>query len=221
MKPFRDFKIVRSSNVPRYKNYKQYRGLLRSDFRGRCAYCNLKEEGITDLPFQIDHFIPKAVFDPKEQDKPRDISLLTDYNNLIFSCANCNNAKHEKYQGDFPNDKMHNTLFYHPIEDDYNDYFYRDDEGKIQSDDELGKKMIIELRLHHPCHALEYLVESCTVIIETLEKKKDGEENKAVAMAYDEILHTYREKYFKYTHALRSAYKQKFDVYKIGKMLDA
>ena len=36
---------------------------LRANFKNRCAYCNMHDEWILPLPFQIDHFIPRAKFE--------------------------------------------------------------------------------------------------------------------------------------------------------------
>lgn len=87
---FKSHTITRSSPKPKNK-YSYYKNDLRQDFCGRCAYCNLSDDSIT-TPFEIDHFIPKTAF--------KDIrpELLTDYNNLIYSCKNVTMLKEGSFR---------------------------------------------------------------------------------------------------------------------------
>ncbi len=77
----------RRVNPPIYADYKEYKPLLREDFRHLCAYC-LLHEGQEKLGggfqnFQIDHFRPVKTFP----------ALIAVYDNLYYACRWCNRAK--------------------------------------------------------------------------------------------------------------------------------
>ena len=134
----------------KYADYHSYRPALENDFLCRCAYCNLDKAAIT-TPFEIDHFIPRAVF------KDARPELETDYENLVYSCKKCNRAKSDKYEGGIGKSIIENELFYDPVKCDYNAIFYRTDLGEIWSDDEKGRNMITLLRLYRPIHAVAWV----------------------------------------------------------------
>lgn len=58
------------------KQVQKYRKALSEDFHGHCGYCNLNDKLIAPLPFQIDHFVPRAEFKGKRD------GLETDYRNF-------------------------------------------------------------------------------------------------------------------------------------------
>lgn len=157
MRKFRDFKIIRTCKN-KYRTCHSYRKFLKIDFHNRCAYCNILDSLIT-TPFEIDHFIPRKTF---EKEKP-EYSYL--YENLIYSCKKCNDAKGSQYSGDITNGIIENKLFYNPVQTDYGNIFYRDDSGTIQSNDVLGCKMIDKLKLYRPIHNMAWL---CEMIDNTL-----------------------------------------------------
>ena len=73
----------RLSPKPR-RQYRDYRGHLRYEFRFRCCYCGTHEdELLMEHAFEIDHFRPKAVFPDQ----------TNDYSNLYFACRECNLRK--------------------------------------------------------------------------------------------------------------------------------
>ena len=148
---FRSHCIARCS-PPAANDYKSYRRFLAEDFKHRCAYCNLHDTRIT-TPFHIDHFIPRKEFEHLRPD------LDTDYNNLIYSCPKCNNAKRDKFQGDLSLPNPTNEMFYDPVNVDYNTIFYRNEIGAIDSDDIKGKEMIKALKLYRPIHILAWICE--------------------------------------------------------------
>jgi HNH endonuclease len=79
--------IERSCRPPQVGDYARYRACLRKDFSFRCAYCQSHEteigSGRAYGGFEIDHFRPKIQFR----------ALRTRYDNLFWSCAECNRAK--------------------------------------------------------------------------------------------------------------------------------
>lgn len=80
---FRDNKPQRRKTVVLKSNYRDYRSELREDFNCRCGYCN-----DPDIPrkeyFEIDHFVPQKIMGVKN---------ANDYQNLVYACHSCNNAK--------------------------------------------------------------------------------------------------------------------------------
>lgn len=84
-KPFGGPKIAAERrHGPVYTTYESYRQWLRDEFSFRCAYCLYRElfaHALSD--HVIDHFRPKSI----------DPNLSASYNNLVYSCRPCNEAK--------------------------------------------------------------------------------------------------------------------------------
>lgn len=160
---FRDFKIQRTCNK-KYADYHSYKSALEKDFHHRCAYCNLLDTMIT-TPFEVDHFVPHDAF------KNVWPELETTYDNLIYSCKKCNREKSNKYAGDLTKKIIENQLFYKPDIKDYADIFYRNEEGGICSDDDLGKEMIVTLKLYNPIHNLAWICERLDSTSKKLEER--------------------------------------------------
>jgi len=67
-----------------YSDYSSYRPWLRDEFSYRCVYCLIREQwGRVSGEFDLDHFVPQ-VADP---------SLVSAYENLVYSCHRCNLRK--------------------------------------------------------------------------------------------------------------------------------
>ncbi|MBP3339066.1 MAG: HNH endonuclease [Lachnospiraceae bacterium] len=149
---FKEHQITRTCKE-NFDKYSKYRPFLEEDFKGRCCYCNMSSELLT-ISYHVEHFIPIKVFEGKRD------SLLTDYDNLMWACPKCNLSKGDKYEGDFQNSsRIENELFYNPVTVDYNDIFFRNEIGGIDSDDEKGREMIKLLKLYRPIHNLAWLIE--------------------------------------------------------------
>jgi hypothetical protein len=75
---------VRRHGPGGWSDYRRYRPWLRDEFCFRCVYCLMREQW-TDMRrgFQLDHFIPQKL-------RP---DLRSEYENLIYLCAACNNLK--------------------------------------------------------------------------------------------------------------------------------
>ena len=68
------------------KEYQTYKPKLRIEFSHRCAYCETREPELGgSKSFHIDHYKPKKLF-PK---------LICAYDNLIYSCRDCNSYKRD------------------------------------------------------------------------------------------------------------------------------
>lgn len=75
---------VRRHGPQGYSKHGEYRNWLRDEFEFRCVYC-LRRETWVAMPrdFEIDHILPVS--------KRKDLRL--EYDNLCFSCAECNGTK--------------------------------------------------------------------------------------------------------------------------------
>lgn len=168
----KDFKThtISRSDPPHKSRYKQYKPYLKEDFCGRCAYCNLLDESIT-TSFEVDHFIPRDAF------KNDRLDLDTDYKNLVYACKKCNGAKLDQFEGDIRAPSPTNELFYDPVLVDYNDIFYRNHLGAIDSDDEKGRQQIVRLKLYRPIHILAWVCEQMRQTADKLERAIDVEQN--------------------------------------------
>lgn len=67
-----------------YASYESYRDWLRDEFLFRCVYCLHRERWYSrGATFHIDHFMPASV----------DATGICSYDNLVYACASCNEAK--------------------------------------------------------------------------------------------------------------------------------
>lgn len=189
LKDFKTHSITRST-PPQQAHYSDYKPFLKKDFCGRCAYCNLSDKAIT-TPFEVDHFIPRAAFKDCRMD------LDTDYNNLIYSCKKCNIAKRHQFSGDIYSDTPTNELFYDPVLVDYNDIFYRNSWGAIDSDDGKGKESIVRLKLYRPIHILAWVCEELNETADKLDAavkvEQSIERKHTLEMALSKINNQYRK----------------------------
>ena len=171
---FKEHQIKRPCKE-QFDKYQKYKPYLKADFQERCCYCNMPSELLT-ISYHVEHFIPIKVFEGKKD------SLLTDYENLMWACPKCNLSKGDKYKGDLQNSsKIENELFYNPVEVDYNDIFFRNEIGGIDSEDAKGRDMIKLLKLYRPIHNLAWLIERLEKLALDLEQaamKEDDLERK-------------------------------------------
>lgn len=177
---FKEHDVKRTCTV-HFDDYSQYRSFLENDFEGRCCYCNMSNNLVT-VPYHVEHFIPIKVFKGKKD------YLLTEYNNLMWACPKCNLSKGDKYQGNIEeSDEIKNELFYNPVDVDYNDIFFRNEIGGIDSDDPKGREMIKLLKLYRPIHNLAWLLERLEKLLEKIEedveKESDCERRKILEQA--------------------------------------
>lgn len=182
-KDFREHKIIRTC-TRQYKNYISYREKLSSDFKHRCAYCNMLDSYIQQN-YSIDHFIPRKVFKDTEM-----AYLEYDYNNLMYSCPKCNNSKKDQYEGNIYDKTYNNDFFYNPVYVDYNTIFYRDEYGGIQSEDLKGREMIIRLKLYKGIYHLAFLIEeieNTLIKINSKINQSTGEEKEYYNEAYRKL----------------------------------
>ncbi len=199
IKEFREHQVTRSTPGP-YLSYSSYKPALERDFHHRCAYCNLSSKTIT-TPFEVDHFIPKAIF---KSVRPE---LNATYTNLVYSCKKCNLAKSDQYQGDISITNPTNELFYDPGITDYNRIFYRNELGAIDSDDPKGRDAIIRLKLYRQTHILAWVCEQLFSICQKLQKAIDLEtDNDQRQKQLQESLSKMQSQYIKYQNIFTATY---------------
>jgi hypothetical protein len=104
--------VVIRSDVQKKKNYADYRDDLRFDFWYSCAYCNLCESEAMGIGFEIDHYLPTEHFQ----------QLVSDYNNLFWSCEKCNNYKSDYFPDKEQIDKGNYII--RADEDDQSNHMY-------------------------------------------------------------------------------------------------
>lgn len=127
-----DKKLSRRTNVKPKNNYRDYENDLRIDFQDTCGYCG-KTVNISKNAFEIDHFVPQSI----------DASRINDYNNLVYSCYQCNRKKHNKWPTHDAN-ISHNEKegFVDPILEEYDEHLERTFNGDIIAKTELGNYMV-------------------------------------------------------------------------------
>lgn len=135
-------RFERSTGVPEFTNYQDYRPYLRKDFLGHCAYCTGHEDEMGgEEHFEIDHFRPKS--------RAEFSHLVNDYNNLYYSCHGCNRkgAKGENW----PSRDLYKAgyRFFDPVrEDAYKTHMRETKSGRLVKRTNVGQYSIETLRLN-------------------------------------------------------------------------
>jgi uncharacterized protein (TIGR02646 family) len=151
-----------------YSKYGKFKEALRSDFKTQCGYCADSDVLTGKRNYHIDHFVPK--------DQLRTIQE-NDYSNLVYSCFYCNNSK----SSDWPTNNesvavtANNEGYIDPCNPNYDQQYYRDYEGTIVPQTELGKYMHDKLKLYLKRHSVLWMLEilsSQIKVLETLKKQK-------------------------------------------------
>lgn len=137
--------MIRKRRTPprTYADYRKYRKWLREDFACQCGYCTIHESewGGPDY-FTIDHFKPRSKFP----------LLQADYNNLLYSCNECNRYKGDDWPSDDPLTTGKGYL--DPCKHDYDQHFRIHKSGTIEGLSAPARYMIEHLWLNR-----QFLVE--------------------------------------------------------------
>lgn len=123
---------------PGGENWGEHKSDLKEDFNSCCGYCD-SYDGFKHTYFEVDHFVPKSFF------KNGGNISLTQYDNLVYSCKFCNNAKRAKWPS--RKEKVFNDGnegFVDPCDTEYDTHFYRTNDGGIMWITILGKWMFSE-----------------------------------------------------------------------------
>jgi hypothetical protein len=179
---FRKKDPQRSTEVEYQSDYHKYRDQLRSDFSCRCGYCD-----DVDYPrvesYEIDHFVPVTIDKNKE----------TDYNNLVYACRSCNNAKRKKWptndSAKFNNGK---EGWIDPCDSEYSRQFERDSYGAITPKTEIGKWMYENLNLWKSQHSLLWCIENIGKKLDELDNLYAKSKDSDILQKINKINHIYR-----------------------------
>ncbi len=188
--PFRTSNPVRSTPGLKPK-HQDYFNELKTDFNGRCGYCNSFDQRRNN-DFEVDHYVPRRVLSTIRHN---------DYFNLVYSCKSCNRSKSGKWPS---NDEMihlvGNTGFVDPADPNYSSHFIRYDFGEIYWVTPNGKWMYEELSLFHDQHAVSWMLEKIRMAIEEARQKKTAQPTNPIVndalIALFEIQETYLDKLF-------------------------
>ena len=159
---FREIIPKRRTDIEHKARYQEYKQQLREDFNSRCGYCN-DHESWRNSYYEIDHFIPKIYLN---EDKH------SSYDNLVFSCRYCNNAKRHKWPTQDRNSPNNGTEgFVDPCSEEYDSLFKRNALGEIIPQNELGIWMYKELKLFLARHSLLWQIERIERILKEFRRK--------------------------------------------------
>ncbi len=127
-----------TTKTPTGKNWSKHKPDLKEDFNSHCGYCG-SYDGFRHTYFEVDHFVPKSLFEKKENIE------YCQYDNLVYSCKYCNNKKLAKWpSGDENIHNINNEGFVDPCSVGYEKHLYRTNDGGILWTSELGKWMATE-----------------------------------------------------------------------------
>lgn len=179
--PIRDKLPSRSTNPPKYTNYRRYKVQLRNDFNEVCGYCDASDSFSGGMRnYHIDHFAPKSTFP----------SLEVEYTNLIYSCPFCNIRKSNTWIGTEPKPSHNGTEgFIDPCDPAYDTHFERTANGKVIPLTQLGNFMFENLNLGLVRHQhiwqakrLRSLRDEVRILIKEHSKNKDKSVKEYVAL---------------------------------------
>ncbi|MFB6318416.1 HNH endonuclease [Saccharicrinis sp. FJH54] len=123
------------SKSPAKGRWTEHKPDLQVDFHNYCGYCG-SYDGFRHTWFEVDHFIPKSLFEPLG------IISTEDYNNLVYSCKFCNNCKLSKWPSkDVKVPYINDEGFIDPCDIEYEKHLYRTNDGSIMWKTPLGKWM--------------------------------------------------------------------------------
>ena len=115
---------------PVYTAYESYRPWLRDEFSFRCVHCLKREQwGVVRGTFDIDHFVPQQIAPGR----------VTDYDNLVYSCASCNAAKRSLLLPDPTQVLVYPSIIVHP-------------DGRMEGRSPEAKEIIGQLDLDGPAY---------------------------------------------------------------------
>ena len=186
-------RVIKRREYTIQRDYTECKEILAEDFHQMCGYCG-KDRKILLKQFQIDHFAPKSKFPQK-----RDV-----YDNLVLACPQCNRLKSDKWIGENPevcNDGKKG--FVDPASEEYNQHLYREKNGRIMYDTEVGKYMYDLLKFNIRRTDLMWKIIKLSQLKErlndSLKNNSDAEENRKfveIQNELDELLEyiTYNEK---------------------------
>ena len=144
-------KPTHSYSGDKWKTNKTNKKYLRVDFHSRCAYCDdLDFYYGGETTFHVDHFAPKEKFP----------DLIHRYENLLYACPYCNEAKSDKWPSS--NSEVNivgNIGFANPCQAEYDKHLARNSDGTISPTSKVGEYMVINLKLYLKRHQIFYKID--------------------------------------------------------------
>ena len=156
-------KPTHSYSGVKWKTNKTNKKYLRIDFHSRCAYCDDRDFYYGgEKVFHVDHFAPKEKFP----------DLIHRYENLLYACPYCNEAKSDKWPSSSPDISIvDNVGFANPCTEEYDSHLARNPDGSISSTSKLGEYMAINLKLYLKRHQIFYKIDQIEQKRASLEQK--------------------------------------------------
>lgn len=137
------------------------RKMLEEDFGGLCGYCGKNGISLRER-FHVDHFVPQT----------RDKSRVKDYSNFVWSCPKCNLIKSDQWPTeDIAVPFRGNIGFVDPASDDFDLHLFRNENGRIEGQTELGAQICRLLNFHLRRTELFWKVDQLQKQIEQMRKK--------------------------------------------------
>ena len=124
-----------TTKQPTGKDWSDHKPDLQEDFNNCCGYCG-SYDGFRHTYFEVDHFIPKSLFEIKGNID------YCQYDNLTYSCKFCNNKKGSLWPSEdetIPN--LNDKGFVDACSIEYEKHLYRTSSGSIMWITPLGKWM--------------------------------------------------------------------------------
>lgn len=135
----------RRTPAPVVRDYRNYRPLVREDFRECCAYC-LFHESLASGPenFELDHFHPRSIVAFADR--------VNDFYNIYYSCHVCNHAKGATW----PSQNLVNAgyRFVDPCTETFSEHFREAEDGYWTPLTKAGEYTATRLRLNRQ-HLIE------------------------------------------------------------------
>jgi hypothetical protein len=178
---FRNITPKRNPKVRNASKYTQYKSDLQENFNRKCGYCD-DIDYWKDSFYEIDHFVPRVYLKTISENE---------YNNLVYSCHFCNNAKRAKWPTG--EEHIHNNGsegFIDPCDSSYDEQFYRNESGAIKAQTSLGNYMYRELKLYLMKHEVIWNLERLRNLIRESERILEEKNNQKLK---DSLLDLYRE----------------------------
>ena len=184
-------KPAHSYSGDKWKTNKTNKKYLKQDFHSRCAYCDDWDFYYGGaMAFHVEHFAPKEKFP----------DLIHRYENLLYACPYCNEAKSDKW----PSDSAAISVvgeegFVNPCEAEYDVHLERTLDGKINSKSELGNYMISNLKLYLKRHQIFYKIDQIDQKRTSIKQKIDeGKANGQDMSRLEETLMALNNDFFSY-----------------------
>lgn len=184
MRPIKQNTPVRSYTGECWFTNTSNKKRLAVDFENKCGYCDDHEHYSGGYrAYHVEHFAPKEKF--------KHLEFV--YDNLLYSCPYCNNAKSNKWIGSNESENViGNKGFIDPCSEEYNKHLQRNTDGSIGYTTDLGEYMYKELKLYLKRHQLIHNLEKVRVKKNQLKAKIDeiernGEDSNDLVDVYREL----------------------------------